>query len=652
MKMRQLALELRGYPRPIAWTLSEVDRAVGDRDRHSMVVTALEEITRYLVLMQLARYSEYWAQDRRDEDVERRLADLRRPSFGHYVAALGSLDRFLANAEDPYSIGIGERRRVPAMLHFLAATGANTKRTSILGFLGKVVELRNRDKGHGYTDQRGARAITEHLQPALIELLNHVPVLVGRPLVWIEQIEYIREDRWIVTLLELMGTQRARRLPREVENPGKLEKGFLYMWDGDSAPLQMTPFLHLDQASNDEVVYVLASIAGEPGYQARGLKSSEHRPDQLMTQFEERAPFLLRAQPTVTTPRPPDAATFYRDAVEIALADGGVSGAEEQRLDAFRRRLGLAEGEAASIHAELGWDGTLAEDEAESTPAESGDARSSTGEWQKDAHRLLRAVETAILRAQPELREATTLDEEIGVATGELWVELGRTQGVSIWFPSRRGTRVRAAVGFYSTNESRDPVYRRARKKLENELTASKGWCSFTRESKAGGLSLETRRWYQLDELADPAAVSDVASVAAALIRAAQGALQDDGPTAPKPSGELPTPGAPVSSTVPDNFVLDPLVGKPRIEGSVWKARILWALEWARRHDPGPKSAANIAAILTANGVSVPGTNTARAFRVQHDDPRVTALVEQRDGQRYEITAKGRRALLELTRSA
>lgn len=38
--MKQLALELNGYPRPIAWTLSEVDRAMGDRDRRDMLLTA------------------------------------------------------------------------------------------------------------------------------------------------------------------------------------------------------------------------------------------------------------------------------------------------------------------------------------------------------------------------------------------------------------------------------------------------------------------------------------------------------------------------------------------------------------------------------------------------------------------------------------
>ena len=388
---------------------------------------------------------------------------------------------------------------------------------------------------------------------------------------------------------------------------------------------------------------------------APALRSGRQREP---TRFEERAPFLLRAQPSSTTPRPPDAATFYRDAVEIALADGGVSRAERQRLDAFRLRLGLAEEEAASIHAEVGWDGTLADGPGEPAASKTSASRAKATErsaragWQRDARQLLRHIEVAIHRAIPELRGATSVDDEVDVATGELWVKLGRTQGVSVWIPSRRGSHVRVAVGFYSNNESRDPAYRRARKTLENGARRSDGWSAFTRESRAGELSLETRTRVRLSDLCGAKTAEDVAAVAVPLVRDAQAALRDGNAGAPPPEAELATPDAHVASATPEDFALVPLVGKPRIEGSVWKARILWALEWARRHDPAPKSAANIAAILTANGVSVPGTNTARAFRVQHDDPRLTGLVEQCEGQTYRITAKGRRALMDLTRSS
>lgn len=45
-------------------------------------------------------------------------------------------------------------------------------------------------------------------------------------------------------------------------------------------------------------------------------------------------------------------------------------------------------------------------------------------------------------------------------------------------------------------------------------------------------------------------------------------------------------------------------------------------------------------------------TNTARAFRTEQDDPRLTGLVEQAEGQCYTITKAGRRALFELLTTA
>lgn len=654
--MRQLALELNGYPRPIAWTLSEVDRAVGDRDRHNMLLTALEEITRYLVMIELARYTEYWAQGRGSQEVERRLSDLRRPSFGHYVSALGVLDDYLAEAEDPYAIQVSMRRRSPAMLRFVVETGTNAKKLSILGFLGRLVELRNQAKGHGYTDQQGARAVTEHLQPALTELLNHMPLLIARPLVWVERIEYIDAKRWVVTLLELMGTQRARRVPREIQDPGNLKKGFLYMWDGESSPLQLTPFLHLDQVSHDELVYVLAGFSGEPVYQARGSADARRRPDQLMSQLAERAPFLLKSAPTVTTPRPPDASRFYRHAVEVALADGGVSAAEAARLEEVRIDLGLLAGEAAVIHSELGWTGEVVNavvrapeecprDDGPKPANESARPTQSTGEgWRDSTLALLGAIRDAL---SERIQEGTwTL--ELDVVDGELRIQVGTSQVVSVSFASKRGEHVRVVVGFYSTRKNRDPVYRKARAALETTMvpTLLDGWRGLSRRKDAADLAVETSKRFSLTELTSSATISSVVAATMAFSEAALRALAEATGTLVAVSAEI-APEA-VSAVLDDEYPLAPLDGTPRIQGSVWKPRILWALEWARRHDPGPKSAADIAKILTDHGVAVPGTNTARAFRTEQDDPRATGLVEQTDGQCYTITEKGRYELFEL----
>lgn len=660
--MRQLALELNGYPRPIAWTLSEVERAIGDRDRHNMLLTALEEITRYLVMIQLARYTEYWAQGRGSQEVEQELTGLRRPSFGHYVNALRVLDDYLARANDPYAIQVAAPHKSHAMLRFLVETGSNAKKASTLGFLGRVVELRNQAKGHGYTDQQGARAVIEYLQPALTELLNHMPLLIARPLVWVERIEYIDVKRWVVTLLELMGTQRARQQQREVQEPGNLKKGFLYMWDGESSPLQLTPFLHLEQVAHDELVYVLAGFSGEPVYQARGSADARRRPDQLLSQLEERAPFLLKSAPTTTTARPPDAARFYRHAVEVALADGVVSPAEAARLEAMRVDLGLLAGEAAVIHAELGWTGEVVGEASrvqleasggprrreESSPSDdaSPPARGMAEPWRGVALAMLEAVRAAIADGT----DGTPPTLELDLEGGELHIQVGATQVVSVRVSSKRGSRVRVVVGFCSTRKNRDPMYRKARKLLETTLEPQleDGWRRLSRSSDPTELVLETFKRVAIVELDSSTVVASTAGTAVTLCEAATRALAEAAVSASASKGAEALEERASSASSLDDFPLTLLEGAPRIQGSVWKARILWALEWARRHDPTPKSAADIAKILTEHGVQVPGTNTARAFRTEQDDPRAAGLVEQGDGQCYTITEVGRRALFEL----
>jgi hypothetical protein len=659
-----------------------------------MLLTAFEDITRYLTLVAVARYSEYFASDRRNEAVENAVLDLKRPSFGHYVRALSTLDQFLWECDDPFALGLSVKRVNPAALRLYHATGvSNPKQVSLTMLLSRVVEIRNREKGHGYTGQYDARAATDLLQPALVEFLEQLPLLVARPLVWIERIEYLNADRWIVTFLELRGTQRARRLAREVRTPGGLEPRFVYMWNGESAPLQLTPFVHLEETGNDEVVYVLAGIAGDPIYQARGM-AIERRPDQLLSQLGKRAPFLLKSEPSVTTSRAPDAAKHYRNAVDLALVDGLVTAAEAAVLETIRVDLGLSEAEAAQIREQLGCstdaptstpsladDGSsAAHDRPPDVPAvgetvvgrrerrkrsqldvaeapaptesptidDSSKPPTSAADWPGAGRRFAARVRDHVagrLDFEPEL---VLLDDEIDVGRGELWIQLQSTQGVSLWYGARALEQVRVVIGFYSMNERRDPAYRRARDAVMRSggPPLAGGWGPLTMRTRAETrLALETGKRFRIADLADEQSVRETGVVLVAIATRAAEELAGDRVQHGSP---LATVDAPISAEVPVDFPLGPLEGDPRIHGSVWIARILWALEWARRHDPTPKSAADIARILSANGVRVPPTNTARAFRVPRDDPRRTALCDEPAPQRYTISGSGRRALFEL----
>ena len=88
-----------------------------------------------------------------------------------------------------------------------------------------------------------------------------------------------------------------------------------------------------------------------------------------------------------------------------------------------------------------------------------------------------------------------------------------------------------------------------------------------------------------------------------------------------------------------------PLGSKDAMNGSVWLPRILWALEFARRHDLGPQSASDISRLLVEKaGLKVPSTNVARAFR-DHKAPGQAAYWTAIGDQRYEISGAGREAL-------
>lgn len=612
----QIPLTLKEYPRPIAWTLSEVERATGYRDRAGMLFSAFEEVTRFLVWVQLARYGEYWRDGSREPSVDTAVAALRRPSFGHYAKALLALDDCLHGQGDGFQIRLRQAESAPAARALLEKTSRRSpKSVSRLMLLEKVVYLRNREKGHGYSSEDHARELAEVLEPALHEFLESAPQLLDRPLVWIERIEFIDADRSLVTYLKLMGTRRASRHESEVRSPGDLRRGSLFMWDQDTAPLQLSPFLHLERGQHDEKVFVLAAFAGEPIYQARGGTVSSKRPDRLIEQFEQRAPFLLEEEGGVTSVRKPQGDGLYKSAVELALADGRVSAAEASKLDVIRRDLGLSESEAETIHHALGW--RRNQDDADETGTLS----------LRDALKLISK------ELGPSKHE---LDDEVEVNRGELWLPLSHAQGVSIWFPRKRAENLQLAVGFYSRHSRRDPTFRAARERLAaSNVPVPDGWRPWSEKSRCEQLAWETKTMIPRADLSDPGVVKQVVKLAQELCEASSRALH-----------------APDEHRTDRSEPLPPLEGKPRYEGSVWLPRILWALEWGRRSGSDPMSAADIARVLSANGVVVPPTNTARAFRTKRDDPRVLHLCDEPEPQRYSINEAGRSALAQILAAA
>jgi hypothetical protein len=111
------------------------------------------------------------------------------------------------------------------------------------------------------------------------------------------------------------------------------------------------------------------------------------------------------------------------------------------------------------------------------------------------------------------------------------------------------------------------------------------------------------------------------------------------------PRASSATAALPVSKSVK---TLRPLDQNLEHEGTVWIPRILWALEWAKLNQAGPRTAADLTKILEEQaGLAVRPNNLARAFRDLKDDSRARDLWTMAE-KRYTIAPRGETLLREI----
>lgn len=700
--MEQLPLELTQYPMPLAWAIEEINAAHGYRERRERLLSAYEKVIGYLLLIESARYVEFRESGCVDAAVEASLTKLRRPALGHRLQALRELDRFLSERGDRYGCALLARRSAPMMCKLYGQTDRPRKRfysVSLFQVFARVSKLRGEGSPEPSSQVEGEPAVAL-LQRAFAELLDALPLLLAQPLVQVERIESAEGAPWVVTLLELMGARRPQRVLRRVASVGGLRKGLLYMWDGEAPPLRLSPLFHLAKLGSGEGVFVLSDVQGNPVYHLRGKVDRPREPGRgssaalppVHPSREEgagsgftaagqgdgggggretwgegayqggwagpSATLEVEATPNaVPGPRVPalsspteklagpvdlDRARVYRNSVELALAGGAINGAVVEHLDGMRSTLGLTRAQASAIHGELGWL------QPPGVPLPTDGERPGSADRTQDLRSFLKSVQERTTGHLPRTEPLTmSLDASIGIGSGQLSVSLGAAKDVSVRFAGRRADRVRLVVGFYSRNEKRDPRYRTARRALlVSGLSLPRGWSELSpRNHVKAGLGLESSRTIPFSRLLKDPVIDEVVTVLTNLTMRARQELLEPPLT---PERVLAEPAAvPEVAAIPDRFSLPALSGAARLRGSVWLARILWALEVARQNGAEPLAAAEIARTLCDHGVPVLGTNTARAFRTPKDDPRRSGLCQELHGQRYAITAKGRRVLYE-----
>lgn len=223
-------------PLPLARLLVGARNARTPLEQHQSAYYAWEATLKLMASTCLVAYAEL---EGRDPGLDERLHDLVRPSLGHWLQLLRLLLPALVQAggqefqalhrllggeprEDlPRLAGLWSRlRRTLEQRHEARST------VQVGELLDHLVRYRNRELGHGALGQ-GSTARYSEMASALLagvtELLEHVNVLAGRRLVFVEQVSRQSDGRWSFSALELI-TESPRRIPRNIVNQDDWER--------------------------------------------------------------------------------------------------------------------------------------------------------------------------------------------------------------------------------------------------------------------------------------------------------------------------------------------------------------------------------------------------------------------------------------------
>jgi len=344
----------KNYPRPIAWEFSELSKALDPVARFSSLMSTAEKAVRYLALTELARYLDLH-ETQRSPEIDHELGGLRRGNFGDWSKSLSALDRFLSSADAaPLGVPLGAQWRGPAVVDFARLlSGVSRMKVTPLAFIQQLVELRN-DEAHHRLSEEQRTGLAKPLERAVVELLIGLPRLAQRTLLFVQGIDYVGPQRYVVHLLKLMGTERPTLELREVRDPQMLGPDRIFLWSGgnDSAQL-ITPLMHFQRESG--ALFLLSRVSGGvPEYTSIEQATLLHHPDNLMSTFHERAAFLLEAPAEIggASPR----RDTYASMVAQVVAAGKSTPEELNLLRTLRSTLGVSDPEARALHEELGLD--------------------------------------------------------------------------------------------------------------------------------------------------------------------------------------------------------------------------------------------------------------------------------------------------------
>ncbi|HEX4590819.1 MAG TPA: hypothetical protein VH120_12855, partial [Gemmataceae bacterium] len=262
-------------PLPLAQLYIRAFNAKTSLERH---LTAFYFWEAGLKLLASAAVVEYARRGKSDPDLSSRSKNLAHPSLGHWWEIARRLVPVLANGGDAglaklRDLLLGKARHdmprtaaLDAVLREALGGSAAARTTVSVGELfDRLVQLRNKELGHGAAGQR-REDYYARTGPALLagmgELFAALDVLVGRRLMFVADVRRLASGAWLVERYDLHG-ESARRLESqevpEADAAGLPRPGRLYLTDAAGAGDSLHPLVLYD-AEAVQVFYLNSCV--------------------------------------------------------------------------------------------------------------------------------------------------------------------------------------------------------------------------------------------------------------------------------------------------------------------------------------------------------------------------------------------------------
>jgi len=295
------------YPYPIAKAYMRTINAEEPVERFTQIGYLFEVTLKYLAAVSVSEYLTYGAND---DNVNKTLSGIKRPSLGHWVGFLRDTLRYNLNRKqtilsDTYFKKSQDYKQMAAAINtineFLTSEASNITSVSQEMFVNTFVNFRNKTKGHGAIQKRDCMALNQILFDGVEQFILSIDIFKDYELAYIRKIEFDKRRNYLYSLERLDGTDTVKTTYTAPQPDPNVRVGHICVCkseDGSIRPfLSLHPlFIFLD---DKEDVYVLnESEAARIEYLCyhRGGRDAIYTPDELKEDFFERFGKILQAK--------------------------------------------------------------------------------------------------------------------------------------------------------------------------------------------------------------------------------------------------------------------------------------------------------------------------------------------------------------------